>query len=92
MFRTSVAGVKAAGVCGRGSGSSIIVESLIPAVTPQVPITHTVRRTSAYTDGVKYRIIKKPSRAGGIAGRRVAFNRANHITLNLYARVKLIYG
>lgn len=42
VFRTGVAGVKSGrGVryLGRGSDSSIIVESLIPAVTPQVPIT-----------------------------------------------------
>lgn len=38
------------GGCSRLSGSSITVESLIPAVTPQVPITNTLRQMNALID------------------------------------------
>lgn len=46
-----MAGVKGGrGGCSRASGSSITVESLIPAVTPQVPITNTLRQVNALID------------------------------------------
>lgn len=38
------------GLCSRLSGSSITVESLIPALTPQVPITNTLPQVNALID------------------------------------------
>lgn len=40
------------GGCSRASGSSITVESLIPAVAPQMPITNTLRQVNALIDDV----------------------------------------